>query len=864
MNNNNNRNRSSSLPPLRQTQVRASAPPSASSPRMEQAGEINNNSQIEMVNGRISVLEDLIRDLISALPVEGAATTSATSSSRISLPEPADETAASTIASKSITKEVNKRNYVMTSASVMAIFNTNKITATCKDSFAKISMIRGALSTAGLSSMLDGYRVTPITTESNPFGYSEKRKCNGIETDPITGEVKNIEIMLDEDDVFCFNHDKGRLFMAVTEMFSPELRYLVRTEITNCDGVGMYIKIMEHLNGQRGRDADVAREAFNSYKMDEQITFKQERSKFEEVFKTLEYAQKMKIVESEKVQFLTTRLINDRRVGLREVILQSRINNFTYDKTVDLLVQINEEMSDKNQTVKLAGIFPPRNNKQINPSKNINSKTPSSPDQIKYCYNFNESGECRFGASCIYSHNKDPNHVTREPREKPYNPDTSQTPAKHINKTHRTPNGGEKFKGGYKGKSPKVKFNKAHSLDDNASLKSINVNNVGEQSQSESSLSPYISWYNLAQKPSAFAYENINNIQMNMISVNDLRHSDNESDFSDDQIDQEIPIARTSDFANRSLTIKPIQELQLQHSRRTKGSPFQDLDVVHNQNPLMQMHFFHTTFIRLKYPGNVEYEHPEDQGGLFSLFTGFKWNPRCLISGDVVEEIRNPTGSLMEMIYRMNETFMGAIVKHTIPIIPASISHAGNFDIAQYSNFRSMGSQENTPGYYKSTIPDLATYITILQKLKVETLNPNLQTGNIYLAESTIQLMVWGVVYDFMSFCTNLYGQNFEESQTSIADSRIQLISDIAQYHSSDFHFSKLQNVFLSIARSANGILANAFVPKMINNHYEDSEDENDLNNESVSNNSNDHDDTHEPPVQKRQCNRMSVFDQSK
>ena len=62
-NNNNNRSRSSSLPPLRQIPVRAPAPPSASSPIMEQAGEMNTNSQIEMVNGRISVLEDLIRTL---------------------------------------------------------------------------------------------------------------------------------------------------------------------------------------------------------------------------------------------------------------------------------------------------------------------------------------------------------------------------------------------------------------------------------------------------------------------------------------------------------------------------------------------------------------------------------------------------------------------------------------------------------------------------------------------------------------------------------------------------------------------------------------------------------------------------------
>ena len=80
----------------------------------------------------------------------------------------------------------------------------------------------------------------------------------------------------------------------------------------------------------------------------------------------------------------------------------------------------------------------------------------------------------------------------------------------------------------------------------------------------------------------------------------------------------------------------------------------------------MQTTFFHNNFIRLKYPTNVEYAHPKEQGGLFSLFTGFKWNPRCSRSGDVVEEIRNPTGSLMEMIYRMNEKFMGAIVNHTI------------------------------------------------------------------------------------------------------------------------------------------------------------------------------------------------------
>ena len=44
--------------------------------------------------------------------------------------------------------------------------------------------------------------------------------------------------------------------------------------------MAVYNKIMEHLNGQRGRDADVAREAFQDYKMNESLTSKQERSKF--------------------------------------------------------------------------------------------------------------------------------------------------------------------------------------------------------------------------------------------------------------------------------------------------------------------------------------------------------------------------------------------------------------------------------------------------------------------------------------------------------------------------------------------------------------------------------------------------------
>ena len=109
--NNNNRSRSSSLPPLRQIPVRASALPSASSPIMEQAGESNIN-EITIVNERISVSEGLIRTLISVLPTEGNVNVAVTSTT---LEEPVADLTAPTTAPINELRFVSRRNYNTTS-----------------------------------------------------------------------------------------------------------------------------------------------------------------------------------------------------------------------------------------------------------------------------------------------------------------------------------------------------------------------------------------------------------------------------------------------------------------------------------------------------------------------------------------------------------------------------------------------------------------------------------------------------------------------------------------------------------------------------------------------------------------------------
>ena len=186
-------------------------------------------------------------------------------------------------------------------------------------------MIRGALTTAGLKYLLDGNRKKPIPSPTNRFGYTERNIATVDSIDENTGRVVTTNIMINEDDCFCYDYDCGRLYQAVIEIFGDTLHYLVPKEIESGDGQGIYKKIMLHLNGQRAKDAENAREIFNNYKMNENITFKMEHAKFSEIFKNLEYAQKRDLTSAEKFQFLGPKMIHDNRIGLRDVMLQATI-----------------------------------------------------------------------------------------------------------------------------------------------------------------------------------------------------------------------------------------------------------------------------------------------------------------------------------------------------------------------------------------------------------------------------------------------------------------------------------------------------------------------------------------------------------
>lgn len=393
---------------------------------------------------KIANLEQLVRELISnqAVKVSESSSSSNGTSESNKLPD-------NTVSEQIETRSVPKKNYLITSASVSKMLLANRIHATTTDSFIRISMIRGALTTAGLKYLLDGNRKKPIPTATNKFGYTERRIASLDSIDENTGAVIKTNIMIDEDDCFCYEYDSGRLYQAVIDIFGETLHYLVPKEIESGDGQEIYRKIMLHLNGQRANDAENAREIFNNYKMNEKITFKMVHAKFSEIFKILEYAQRRELTSAEKLQFLGPKMIHDNRIGLRDVMLQATIHDWDNEKSVSLLIKVNSGLDERDQTVKMAAINS-RNNHNNNAANSKSYSTSSStlPAKLpKYCFLWNETGTCRFNESCRYDHIRDPNHaqVAKDRNSQRENDtvkyksnDNSQSNSQHITKSNRS------------------------------------------------------------------------------------------------------------------------------------------------------------------------------------------------------------------------------------------------------------------------------------------------------------------------------------------------------------------------------------------------------------------------------------------
>ena len=102
-------------------------------------------------------------------------------------------------------------------------------------------MILTILGGEDLLSMLNGTRSKPITTSTNPTGYTEKR---------IIVEANGEDAILNADDVFYYLHDSRRLYIAITIAISESLQYIFPIATSTRNGILLWDLSIQHLIGR--------------------------------------------------------------------------------------------------------------------------------------------------------------------------------------------------------------------------------------------------------------------------------------------------------------------------------------------------------------------------------------------------------------------------------------------------------------------------------------------------------------------------------------------------------------------------------------------------------------------------------------
>ena len=773
--------------------IRQPACPSSKPKRLSEFDSDEEHPRENEMNSRMQGLEMMMEKLINE-----SISINRTIESIVSKPIPAMNADEPIIAKPSAANEgtiiegrkVPKKEYATTSNSVVASFLANKITNTTENSFEKILMIRGSLGTTGLETILDGYRTEPVVSPTNPFGFIERRIIN-VEVTNELGEKSMKEIMLDDDDKFYFAHDQGRLYSAMMEVFDSTLHYLIEPEIKAKGGHKIYTKIMEHLNGRRAKDADKARKQFTSYVMDETITFKLEHYKFTQIINKLEHAQRKKIDDVDKMDFLYTRLVMDKRIGLKEVMIQAKLDNYDYDKTIEKLIEINMDTPDT--------------------LKNIRMKTINSTPKIRYCFAFNSNIECKFGSSCRYLHEKDPSQKSLHSPSKPpsaapqkkFHKNTYENkttiPSKDVTRENRSsyePNVGppsgvksDKNPQGWSLKQISARKIIMKNLT-TESIKSFSTHTDNENSITSSdtrSSDNFSSWGDTSSDVYHPQNNNENEITMKIMTINEINE-----ELNTIQIHNVCDAMRTSKagaLMNRASTLGRIMIYQAEHHRRTVGGNLTTTNNLSNMPSLAQRKFARKNFVSIAIPETAG--HPEGSNSKMRTFTGFGWNQDSVVSGNVREEIRSASGSFMELIYRVNEITMNAKITHAIPHRACSELHCGTFISDRYMTFRNNFKNVGTPGSYRSTVRDSREYYYILRRMKIEF---DAENEEIIYHTSTFNVMLWGILYDFMAFCSQIYSM----SATPRA-CKVQLQYEIGTRPVEDFAFKCVRQCMIQI-----------------------------------------------------------------
>jgi hypothetical protein len=274
---------------------------------------------------------------------------------------------------------VDEKKYKQTSSDVLTSIRACKITSSSFDNKKKIKTFLDNMRSTGLYTMVIGLRLMPVCSATNPNGFVPRRHL--IMDDTFT--IQN------QDDCYHWDHDYQRTFMLCMEFFDQTLHYHCKDDITRCDGVAMYAKLMTIVDGKFLKDIERARKAlYETYHISPSKPIAQELDRLQTCISDFEYAQDAILSERQKMDILSVHIYKDPRQIIVSTFLAARTVNKTYEQAKQEIIDTCNDLPPGIAIIKLA---------------NMNV----AQDGIQYCNAF-AKGSCRFGDKCRFQHTLNP------------------------------------------------------------------------------------------------------------------------------------------------------------------------------------------------------------------------------------------------------------------------------------------------------------------------------------------------------------------------------------------------------------------------------------------------------------------------
>jgi Zinc finger C-x8-C-x5-C-x3-H type (and similar) len=232
-----------------------------------------------------------------------------------------------------------------------------------------------------LYTMATGKRLPPVPSASNVYGYSNivVNHSNGKFTQTPADNVANYE------------YDLTRLETMIYTAFDKALYHQSQGFIDH-DPVRMYGDLYMYFYSQDSHGIKAARVALDRYKINPAISLRADLTLFEEVIRNVEFAAEGVILDKIKLSIIDEKYNLDTRIGVRERLVHSQVNKYSYKETLDEL-----------NNVPNASVTPASNHRMM-------AFTPKT-EKTEICNN-HAKGRCTFGERCKYIHDSQPSSKT--------------------------------------------------------------------------------------------------------------------------------------------------------------------------------------------------------------------------------------------------------------------------------------------------------------------------------------------------------------------------------------------------------------------------------------------------------------------